>query len=212
MSTNRVVVFGTRDLASLAHFYLSRHTPFTIVAFTVDGPYLPPEGTFEGKPVLPFETIEQEYVCSKFKFFAPIADNGDRARIYNAAKVKGYELISYVSPRATVLNSHIGDNCFILEDNTIQPFVVIGNNVVMWSGNHIGHHSIIHDHVFFTSHVVLSGHCTVGEHCFFGVNSTIRDGLTIAEGTTVAMGACVVKDTEPWGTYIGVPAKRKIEG
>ena len=107
MSTNRVVVFGTRDLASLAHFYLSRHTPFTVVAFTVDEPYLPTEGTFEGKPVLSFETIEQGYACDKFKFFAPVAHNSHRARIYSAAKVKGYELISYVSPRATVLNDYI---------------------------------------------------------------------------------------------------------
>ena len=43
-----------------------------------------------------------------------------------------------------------GDNCFILEDNTIQPFVRIGNNVTLWSGNHIGHDSVIDDHCFIT--------------------------------------------------------------
>ncbi len=65
-------------------------------------------------------------------------------------------MISYVSSKATVFpGAPIGDNCFILEDNTIQPFTSIGNNVVLWSGNHIGHHSVIKDHVSFTSHVVL---------------------------------------------------------
>ena len=65
----------------------------------------------------------------------------------------------------------VGENSFILEANTLQPFVNIGNDVVLWSGNHIGHHSIISDHVFFTSHVVLSGNCVVGSNCFLGVNS-----------------------------------------
>jgi acetyltransferase-like isoleucine patch superfamily enzyme len=56
--------------------------------------------------------------------------------------------------------------------------------------------------------VVLSGHCVVEPYCFFGVNSTLRDGLHFAEGTLVAMGACVTKDTESWGVYAGVPAKK----
>ena len=51
----------------------------------------------------------------------------------------------------------IGENCFIFEDNTIQPFVKIGDDVVLWSGNHIGHHAEIGDHCFISSHVVISG-------------------------------------------------------
>ena len=121
----------------------------------------------------------------------------------------GYDCISYLSSKATVFsNVKIGKNCFILEDNTIQPFVTIGDNVVLWSGNHLGHHSVINDHVLFTSHVVMSGHCVIEPYSFFGVNATLRDGLHIAEGTLVAMGACVTRDTEPWGVYRGIPAKK----
>ena len=69
--------------------------------------------------------------------------NRIREKIYNEGKKKGYDFYSYVSPKATVLTNKIGENCFILEDNTIQPFVEIGNNCVLWSGNHIGHHSKI---------------------------------------------------------------------
>ena len=62
---------------------------------------------------------------------------------YDDAIRRGYTLISYVSSKATTFPGFTcGDNCFILEDNTIQPFVTIGNNVVMWSGNHIGHHTV----------------------------------------------------------------------
>ncbi|WP_245213936.1 hypothetical protein [Rhodoferax sp. AJA081-3] len=67
-----------------------------------------------------------------------------------------------------MLGNEIGENCFILEDNTLQPFTKIGNNVILWSGNHIGHHGEIHDHVTFTSHVVMSGHCSIGPYSFLG--------------------------------------------
>ena len=80
---------------------------------------------------------------------------------------------------------------------------------VMWSGNHIGHHGIIEDHVFFTSHVVLSGHCHVKERSWFGVNATIRDYTTIGEGSLIAMGALITKDTEDNGFYLGYPAKKQ---
>ena len=208
----RVIIFGLQDFASLAHFYLRHDTEHEVVAFSVTREYLPEEKLFDGLPVVPFEDVERIYSPSEFHFFAPMSHrmmNMLRKAIYDQIKAKGYELISYVSSKATVFpGAVIGDNCFILEDNTIQPFTPIGDNVVMWSGNHIGHHGIIRDHVFFTSHVVLSGHCIVEPFCFLGVNSTTRDGLHIAEGTLVAMSACVTKDTEPWGVYTGIPAKK----
>jgi sugar O-acyltransferase (sialic acid O-acetyltransferase NeuD family) len=209
----RVIIFGLLDNASLAHFYLSHDSTHQVVAFTVSGAYLPPEPTFEGKPVVPFEELEQHYPAAEFSLFAPMSPrqmNRLRAEIYRQGKERGYRFLSYVSSRATVFpGTPIGENCFILEDNTIQPFTRIGNNVVLWSGNHIGHHSTIADHVMFTSHVVLCGHCTVEPYCFLGVNATIRDGLRLGEGTLVAMGACISRDTEPWSVYQGNPARKR---
>lgn len=208
----KVIVFGTRDLAQLAKYYLDTDSDHKVVAFTVDKKYLPDSEEFEGLPVVPFENLEEYYSPKEYSLFAPMTGkemNKRRERIYLEGKERGYSFISYISSKATVFDNKIGENCFILEDNTIQPFVKIGNNVVMWSGNHIGHHSLIKDHVFFTSHVVLSGHCTVEPYSWFGVNSTIRDGMQIAEGTLVAMSCLITKNTDPWGFYIGIPGKKK---
>ncbi|MEM7033668.1 MAG: sugar O-acyltransferase, partial [Chloroflexota bacterium] len=58
-------------------------------------------------------------------------------------RADGYQLISYISPRASVMgDNEFGDNVFIFEDNTIQPYVKIGDGTILWSGNHIGHHSV----------------------------------------------------------------------
>lgn len=206
----KVVIFGTQDFAELAHYYLTNDSDCEIVAFSLTEQYLT-DKSFKDLPVVPFETVEETYPPDEFSFFAPMSPsrmNRLRQEIYGQIKGKGYELISYISSRISRFNNEIGDNCFILEDNTLQPFTNIGNNVVMWSGNHIGHHGTIKDHVFFTSHVVLSGHCTIEPNCFFGVNSTIRDGLHLAEGTLVGMSSSITKNTEEWSVYVGNPAKK----
>ncbi|MFL0352407.1 acetyltransferase [Xanthomarina sp. GH4-25] len=206
-----VIIFGIQDFAELAHYYLENDSDYSVVAFCVHKAYLPETKTFKGLPVVAFESVDKDYPSSKYLFFAPMSPkkmNTLRASVYLEAKEKGYQFISYISSKATLFNNTIGENCFILEDNTIQPFTTIGNNVIMWSGNHIGHHCEIQDHVMFTSHVVLSGHCIVGTHSFFGVNATIRDGLHIAKGSLIAMSASLTKSTEPWSTYVGHPAKK----
>jgi sugar O-acyltransferase (sialic acid O-acetyltransferase NeuD family) len=209
--TNNVIIFGIQDFAELAHYYLEHDSDYQVVAFCVNEAYMPEESSFKGLPIVSFETVEQIYPPSEYQFFAPMSPkkmNTLRETIYLEAKDKGYQFISYISSKATLFNNQIGENCFILEDNTIQPFTTIGNNVILWSGNHIGHHCVIKDHIMFTSHVVLSGHCVVESHCFFGVNATIRDGLTIAKGSLIAMAASITKNTDEWGVYVGNPSKK----
>jgi sugar O-acyltransferase (sialic acid O-acetyltransferase NeuD family) len=200
----KVIIFGIGQWAELAHFYLSHDSPHDVVAFTVNRSYRQSEQS-KGLPVVPFEEVENDYPPDRYKMFIPVSFkrmNHNRADKYCEAKQRGYELISYVSSKATTWPGfRCGDNCFILEDNTIQPFVDIGNNVVMWSGNHIGHHTRIKDHVMITSHVVISGHCTIEEYCFFGVNSTVRDETVVARETLVGMGVTIAKDTKEFEIY-----------
>ncbi|WP_338638810.1 acetyltransferase [Burkholderia pyrrocinia] len=204
-----VILFGLQDYAELAHYYLEHDSPHTVAAFCVNRQYLPESGTFKGLPVIAFEDVVESHPPGDFSFFAPMSPkrmNREREKIFNELKARGYSLISYVSSRATVCHNTIGENCFILEDNTLQPFTTIGDNVVLWSGNHIGHHGRVGDHVTMTSHVVMSGHCDIGAYSFVGVNATLRDGVTIGEGTFVTMASAITKSTEPWSVYKGNPA------
>ena len=207
----KVVIFGVLDTAELAHWYLENDSEHEVVAFTTHQNYIT-EDNFLNLPVVSFESIENTHSPCDYKLFVPMTAKGMnklREKVYLEGKGKGYSFISYISSKATVLTNKIGENCFILENNTIQPFVKIGNNVVLWSGNHIGHHSQIKDHVFFTSQIVLSGHCVVDSYCFFGVNSTIKDYSHIKQGTLIAMGASLfMNKTQEWGVYKGNPAKR----
>lgn len=200
----KVVVFGVSQWAELAHFYLTHDSPHEVVAFTLDREYIQAD-SFKELPVVAFDELDGNYPPSDYKLFIPISFkrmNHLRAEKYYEAKNRGFELISYVSSRATTFPGfQCGDNCFILEDNTIQPFVKIGNNVVMWSGNHIGHHTTIRDHVMITSHVVISGCCVIEPFSFFGVNATVRDETVVARETLVGMDVTILKDTKEFEVY-----------
>ena len=206
----KVLIFGVKDTAELAHYYLDTDSEHEVVGFTLSEDFIK-ESSFKDLPVYPFETIEHRFKPADYEMFIPMTGskmNASREKIYKQAKDKGYKLISYISSKASVFTDQIGDNCLILEDNTIQPFTRIGNNVSLWSGNHIGHHSVIEDHVTLTSHIVVSGHCTLNSYTYIGVNATLRDGITIGEGTFISMGASITKSTEPWSVYKGEPATK----
>lgn len=206
-----VVIFGAGDIARLAHFYFSRDSEHRVVGFAVDAAFRR-ETTLAGLPLVDFETVERDFPPAECQMFVALSYaemNQLRARKYAEAKARGYSLASYVSSRCTNLaEDAFGDNCFILEDNTIQPFVRIGSNVTLWSGNHTGHDSVIEDHVFVSSHVVISGHVRVGAYSFLGVNATIRNGITIAPHSLIGGGAVVMADTEEHGAYVQRPAQR----
>ena len=206
-----LIVFGAGDLAQLAHYYFTNDTEYDVAAFTLDAAYIQ-EPECCGLPVVPFEEVTRHYPPERYELFTALSYaklNQVRKEKYLAAKALGYRLPSYISSRATVLNDfRIGENCFILEDNTIQPFASIGNNVTLWSGNHIGHHSTIHDHCFLASHIVVSGGVEIRESCFIGVNATLRDLITIGEKCVIGAGALIMADVAPEGVYIGHATKR----
>ena len=195
----QVVIFGIGDFARIAAVYFEADSPHEVVAFTVDEAYIDGSRLLD-REVVAFETIEERFPPDEYAMFVAIGFsrvNQARAEVYERAKAKGYELVSFVSSKADLLaHVTVGDNTFIFEENVVQPFVTIGNDVVLWSGNHVGHDSSIADHCFIASHAVISGNVSIGPYCFVGVNATFRDGITIAPRCVIGAGALIMKDTE----------------
>jgi sugar O-acyltransferase (sialic acid O-acetyltransferase NeuD family) len=206
----KVIIFGTGNISELAYYYLRDDSEHEVVAFTMNKEYIQ-TNSFLDLPIVEFENIENIYSPSEYYLFAPVSArnlNKLREKIYIEGKNKGYKFISYISSKALCYTKDIGENCFILENNVIQYRVKIGNNCILWSGNHIGHHSTIEDNVFITSHVVISGMCVIGSYSYIGVNSCLKDNTNIAKNTVIGMCSCVNKNTEEYNIYIGVPAKK----
>ena len=85
-------------------------------------------------------------------------------------------------------------------NQVIQPYVKIKDNVVIWSGCHIGHRTTIDVHCWLTSHVI-SGNVYIGKD-LTGVNSCIRDNINIGSDVMIGMGAHVTKSIESGNVII----------
>ncbi len=200
----KLVIFGNTWFAEIADEYFTHDSPYEVVGFTVNRAYIK-DTTLRGRPVVPYEEIDRHFPPHEHAIYVAITYqqlNRLRAEVAAEAKSRGFLLASYVSSAAFVWrNVAIGEHCFIFENNVVQPFVTIEDNVVLWSGNHIGHHSAIKRNTFVSSHVVISGVCTIGENCFLGVNATVGNDVTVGRDVWISPGVAVTKDV-PAGTLL----------
>jgi sugar O-acyltransferase (sialic acid O-acetyltransferase NeuD family) len=212
MAGKPLVIIGNGEIAEMACEYFDHDSDRTVAAFSIGADYIQ-EPTLAGRPVTPLASLAETHPPDAFDAFVAIGDgqlNRLRRQHVDQCKAAGYALVSYVSSKAFVWhNVAIGENCFILEHNVLQPFTAVGNNVTLWSGNHIGHRSVIEDDVFMASHVVVSGFCRIGARSFVGVNASVAHQVQVAADNFIAMGAAVTANTEPDSIYQGVPAERR---
>jgi sugar O-acyltransferase (sialic acid O-acetyltransferase NeuD family) len=203
-----LIIFGTGEAGELAHFYFTHDTDHHVAAFCVDAAYLR-EDNFCGLPVIAMPEVIPRMPPASYAAFVAVGYtklNQVRADKCIAMKAAGYGLVSYVSSRATTFpNLAHGDNCFILEDCVIQPWVRIGNHVTMWSGSHVGHHSVIEDNVFLAPRVAIAGRVSVGEGSFLGINATVRDHVRIGRSCVISAGAVILSDTVDMTLHRPIP-------
>lgn len=211
----KLLLFGLGDYAKVALHYFKEEPEIEPVAFVVGREYIK-EKEYNGLPVIAFEDVTLLYPPDRFKMMVTIGPgriNTNRERIYNEAIAKGYELITYVSPKAIVAPGvKIGMNSFIFEGVTLEPFVEIGNNTVIWSNTIIAHHSVVGDNCFLAPAVAISGRSVIGDNCFLGINSTIIDHVNIGSHGIIGAGAIIKKDTQPHGVYSPKGTGLRYEG
>jgi sugar O-acyltransferase (sialic acid O-acetyltransferase NeuD family) len=207
----KLVIVGASAFAEIAYEYFSHDSDYEVVAFSVEQAYLRDTELF-GLPIVALENLTELYPPENYDCFIAITYiqlNQVRARLLKQVQKLGYHTPSYVSSQAFVWrNVEIGKNCFIFENNTVQPFVKLEDNVILWSGNHIGHHSLIKKNTFISSEVTISGNCEIGENTFIGVNATISNNVKIAAYNLIAMTAGIYKDTEEGFIYRSNPARK----
>ena len=206
MKSRPLVIVGDSAFAEIACEYFDADTEYDVVAFAVERAYLR-KTALMGRPVLAFEDLPQHLDPRRHSVFVAVVYtqlNRLRARLLQAALLMGYAPASYISPRASVWrNVQFGEHCFVFEDNTVQPFVRVGRNVVLWSGNHIGHHSVVEDDCFVSSHVVVSGFCQVGARSFLGVNATVANNVRIGCDNWLGPNTVLMQDSPDGALYRG---------
>ncbi len=194
-----IVIFGVGKIADVIQFYMREDSGLSVKAFTVHEKYITtPE--FNGLPVVPFETLEQNYPPEKYDVFVAVGYhcmNATRADFIKQVEAKGYSTISYIHPDSSAPKDLVhGKNCFIMNNVCIHPRVTLGDNVFVWSGAMIGHHSKIGNDCWLTSSCSISGNVTIGNNAFLAVNATVGHSVTIGNSCFLGANTLVTKNLE----------------
>lgn len=199
-----IVVFGAGSIAEVAKVYIDAHGEDRIVGFTADRDYCTDE-TFAGLPLIPWDALESRFPPEKVKLLGPLSYqrmNDFRWERHMEGKARGYAFTSFIHPNCFIYATAIGENCFILENNIIQPFARVGDGVIIWSGSHIGHHASVGSHTFVSSQVGLGGGAIVGERCFLSGKSAVESGGRVGRACFLGTGV-VVKDLPDEAVVLG---------
>lgn len=208
---SKIIIFGTGKGAEIAYKHFKLDSDHEICGFFLDKEFKTAD-TFHDLPVVTFEEVKEVFPPDKYKMFILMGFemmNKIRTDKYLKCKEMGYSFESYVSSDIHALvKPEVGENCFIMDNQTLNLDVKIGNNVIMWSGNHIGDETVIRDHAYFCSHVCVGGKSIIGEYCFFGNNSTVADNVRIADKCFIGANALIATNTDADGVYVVPPAER----
>jgi acetyltransferase-like isoleucine patch superfamily enzyme len=201
----KIIIFGMRNFAQVAHYYFTRDSDHVVAAFTVDGAYVR-EPTFLGLPVVAFEEVEQHFPPSEYGIFVAVGHqkvNTQRSAKLAEAEAKGYRPTRFVSSRADVPpDLVVGPNTMIMERSVIYPFVALGRDSIVWGPSLIGPFSKIGEHGWIVCPVIGES-VTLGDHCFVGLGATITSFTTVGRSNVIGAGALILKDTQDFEVYKG---------
>lgn len=195
----------------MMYFNFSHDSPYEIVGFTVDEPFIR-DRELHGLPVIPFSGIEVLFPPEDHLLFIAIGYsnlNRLRAEKFAAAKARGYQLASYISPQAHIgPGCVIGENCMVGALCALQPQVKIGNNVVIRENVFIGSGTGIQDHCYISGAAAIAGEVTLGTGTFIGANATLKNNITIGKECIIGAGVTLLHDAKDREVYINNSSRK----
>jgi acetyltransferase-like isoleucine patch superfamily enzyme len=159
-----------------------------------------------------FHMIEGPKVCrirSNVSFFPNCFLQGLGERLIVADHVEFYPN-SYISFGGGSLeighHTHFAPGCCLYGHGGLKigPYCNIAANCVLAT---VGHDPVIRDQPMALA-PACKGPITLVEDVWLGANVTVTADVTIAKGCVIGANAVVTKNTEPFGLYVGVPARR----
>jgi UDP-perosamine 4-acetyltransferase len=136
-------------------------------------------------------------------------DNSLRKRIYENLKKIGFQVISAIHPTASISRTVLmGEGNVVFSGVVINPYVRLGNNIIVATGSTIDHDTVIKDHSFISAGVTVGAETKIEEEVLLALGSKVISGVTICKGAMIGAGCVITGNICEPGTYVGVPGKR----
>lgn len=191
-----LIIFGNSGLSKLLKWHIDHDDPREVVAFCVEKEYLKGD-SFEGLPLIDFESVELQYPPDQFDILLGIGYrkmNDIRKRVFNSCKQKGYTIASFFHSSSLIETSDIGEGNIILEQSLISPFAKLGNGNLIWNNVSIAHDDIIGDFNTISGMAGVAGNVIIKNNCFLGKGCVVSDHLTINDYSLIGAAAFVGRD------------------
>jgi UDP-N-acetylglucosamine acyltransferase len=104
----------------------------------------------------------------------------------------------------------IGADNLIREHVTMNPgtegggmVTRVGSHCAFLTASHVGHDSIVGDHVVFSNNVMLAGHCKIDDYVIFGGGAALHQFGRVGKHAFVGGMSAVENDVIPYGLVVG---------
>lgn len=203
----KVIIFGISDFAKQIAFYISQSKKYELAYFCVNKEYYV-DSEFMGKKILIFEEDLDNLSNEDFRFIIAVGYKQMRIRkkVFEAIKSKGYNLINYIHPTATIMGEIKGEGNIILANTIIEPYSEVYDNNIIWSNSLLCHDSIIGSHNFIAASSVIGGFSKILDNNFIGFNSVVKENITVNKEVLIGAKSLVLKSPEDYSVYYGIPA------
>jgi len=142
--------------------------------------------------------------------FVAIGDNTIREQKQLTLENLGFNIVSLISPHATVSQSvSIGKGAIIVANACLNIGSVISDGAIINTGTNVDHDCFVGRFSHLSPGVNLAGGVIIGERTWIGIGSTVIQNKTINKDVIVGAGSVVINDIAQGETVFGCPARIK---
>lgn len=201
----KLIVFGAGKISEVVTVCFEQDDEYEICAYVCDDGFVTAQ-TFCGKPLVALSQAVERFPPQEYSAFVALGYQGMNA--LRAQKVdwfcqRGYALASHVNPGARGIKS-IGPNSIIMAQSSLQPCASFGQNVFVWGGAMVGHHTQIGNDCWIAGGAVIGGGVRLGARCFVGVGAIIGHEVKVGDDCMLGAGTLTCRDV-PAGTVLMQP-------
>ncbi|GAA4907404.1 hypothetical protein GCM10025789_28630 [Tessaracoccus lubricantis] len=138
-----------------------------------------------------------------------IGHNDTRLKWLMECRHRGLTTPHLISPHAVVSpRADIGDAVYLHPGCHVWSHASLALGTILSPHATVAHHTSLAASCFVSSGANVGASITVGEASMFGMASAVSTGVRhVSPHTLVGAGAVVIRDTEPYGVYVGNPAR-----
>jgi len=207
----KIIIIGNGISAEILYKYLSSDERYQVHAFAADGEYIQEKQKL-GLPVEDLDTLTKAYSPKEYDVLLAVGYkkiNGIRQEMYHKVKSLGYKVVTYIHPSANIFNDFdIGEGSVILPGTTVEPFVKIGINTVVWANCVIGHHAEVGDNCWVASGTVIAGQAKIGNNSFLGVNVTVSNQVSVGAFNIIGGNTAIHKNTKENEVFLSAQGEK----